>query len=58
MLSKSNVAFWEKLNQLDLFNMIESIQRDMVALDVIYNVDEWIEELHERMFSIKSNVYS
>ena len=51
-------AVEEQLNQLDdLFQIIESIQKEMVTLDPNYNDDDWFDQLDEKVFSIKYKIH-
>ena len=55
--STNTSAFKEQLNQLDdLFQIIESIQKEMITLDPSYNDDDWFEQLDEKVFSVKHNI--
>ena len=44
-------AVQEQLNQLDdLFQIIESIQKEMITLDPSYNDDDWVDQLDGNYF--------
>ena len=51
-------AVKEQLNQLDdLFQIIESIQKEMITLEPNYNDDDWFDRLDEKVFSIKHKIH-
>ena len=51
-------AVQEQLNQLDdLFQIIESIQKEMITLDPSYNDDDWVDQLDGKLFSIKYKIH-
>ena len=51
-------AVQEQLNQLDdLFQIIESIQEEMITLDPSYNDDDWVDQLDGKLFSIKYKIH-
>ena len=58
ILYSSTNASAEQLNQLDdLFQKIESIQKEMITLDTNYNDDGWFDQLNEKVFSIKYKIH-
>ena len=58
ILYSSTNASAEQLNQLDdLFQKIESIQKEMITLDTNYNDDGWFDQLDEKVFSIKYKIH-
>ena len=54
LYSSTNVsAVKEQLNYLDdIFQIIESIQKEIILLDPNYNDDDWFDRLDEKVFSI------
>ena len=59
LFSSTNAfAIKEQLNRLDdLFQIIGSIQKEMIILDPNYNDGDWFYQLDEKVFSIKYKIH-
>ena len=56
--STNAFAIKEQLNRLDdIFQIIGSIQKEMIILDPNYNDGDWFYQLDEKVFSIKYKIH-